>query len=517
MPPFSLHADRSLIRAEGRSRRYLCVELQAPEPPPQAGRLPVNLAFVLDRSGSMHGAKIANAREAVVQGIRTLREIDRFAVVAYHDDVDLVVRATQAKPEAREAAVAAVSRITPGASTDLHGGWLIGCEQVAEAVAKEAVGRCLLLTDGLANCGITDAEEIVRQCAQWRERRVVTTTFGVGADFDETLLRRMSDAGGGNFQFIESAVQIADFVASEVGEALATTVREAVLVVDAGEGAVVESVNDFPCRRDGGAWRIEIGSLFSGQSLRPILRVTFPEGQAGASRDVVVRAEDQGDVLGRPSATARFSWAGHDENEAQPRDRAVDRLVAALYAARAERDALERNRKQDFTGARQVIERCLARIKQYAGDDPVLFAIVADLQHKAGQFGRDMDKLTSKSLYSMTSRALRGRVDSQLAAAQSEIEALLRHALGQLAAADADLVSGLDLDSLPARLAHIERRGCLFDPSRSATDTLELRLKAPDLCPRCRATLESAGVSPDRLQRIVDALRLLGVSGGVVH
>jgi hypothetical protein len=70
----------------------------------------------------------------------------------------------------------------------------------------------------------------------------------VGEDFDETLLRRMADAGGGNFQFIESAAQITDFVAGEVGEALATTVREAVLVVDAGPGATVESLNDFPCR-----------------------------------------------------------------------------------------------------------------------------------------------------------------------------------------------------------------------------------------------------------------------------
>ena len=102
----------------------------------------------------------------------------------------------------------------------------------------------------------------------------------------------MADAGGGNFQFIESAAQIADFVASEVGEALATTVREAVLVVDAGEGAVVESLNDFPCRLEDGAWRIAVGSLFSGQALTPVLRVTLPEGETGKTRDVSVRAED---------------------------------------------------------------------------------------------------------------------------------------------------------------------------------------------------------------------------------
>ena len=102
---FRLRADRNLIRAEARSRRHLSVELLAPESPPQAGRLPVNLAFVIDRSGSMHGAKLANARDAVVQGIRSLRGSDRFTVVAYHDDVELVVAGTQATPDAHEAAV----------------------------------------------------------------------------------------------------------------------------------------------------------------------------------------------------------------------------------------------------------------------------------------------------------------------------------------------------------------------------------------------------------------------------
>lgn len=82
---FTVRADRRLIRAGARSRRFLCAEIQAPEAPRREGRLPVNLAFVLDRSGSMEGDKIAHAREAVRQGIRSLRDEDRFAVVAYDE------------------------------------------------------------------------------------------------------------------------------------------------------------------------------------------------------------------------------------------------------------------------------------------------------------------------------------------------------------------------------------------------------------------------------------------------
>jgi Ca-activated chloride channel family protein len=94
-----LRADRLLLRAGERSRRFVCAEIQAPDAPTRPGRLPVNLAFVLDRSGSMHGDKIKYAREAVLQGIRSLRDQDRFAVVAYDDEIDVVV--DQSATEAR--------------------------------------------------------------------------------------------------------------------------------------------------------------------------------------------------------------------------------------------------------------------------------------------------------------------------------------------------------------------------------------------------------------------------------
>ena len=452
----NVRADRQLIRAGSRSRRFLCAGIQAPEAPGRPGRLPVNLAFVLDRSGSMAGDKIAHARAAVLQGLRSLRDEDRFAVVAYDDQVQVVVSTTRATAEARDGAAGQVARVEPRGSTDLEGGWRRGCDQVVEHLSAEAVGRCLLLTDGLANAGVTDHDELVRHAAAWRERRVVTTAFGVGADFDETLLRRLADAGGGHFEFIESAVQIADFVASEVGEALAVTAREAALVVEAGEGAVVESLNDLPCRRDGPAWRVEIGSLFGGQSLHPVVRVTLPEGEAGVARDVTVRLEDADGALGRSTATVRFTGASHEENDRQPRDRAVDRRVAALYAARAERDALEKNRGGDFAAARGILERCIRRIQGYAGDDDAILAVIEDLRGKVAGYGRDMDAFTRKGHYSSSHRFLkeRQREEGRLRhgppsrvslLASQRLAGLLGPVVAHLAAADPALFGDLAL------------------------------------------------------------------------
>ena len=513
----TLRADRSLIRSDAQTSRHICVELRAPEAPPRKGRLPVSLAFVIDRSGSMHGEKLAYARQAVLMGIRSLREDDRFAVVTYDDSVDVVIPGTEATARAQDTAAQAVERVKAGGNTNLHGGWLKGCEKIAERLAKNAVARCLLLTDGLANAGETDHDEIVRQGANWRDRRVVTTTFGVGEDFDETLLRRLADAGGGNFQFIESAVQIADFVASEVGEALATTVREAVLVVDAGPGAIVESINDFPCREAEGTWRIAIGSLYSRQTLTPVLRITFPKGEAGNSRDVTIRVEDQDHALANAKATMTFTWASQKENDKQSRDVSVDRLAASLDAARAERDALERNRRTDYAGAREAIEACLARIREYAGGDSEIGAIASDLERKASRYDRSMDSITSKTLHSTSSGILRGRSSRSYIPSDWDIQAAIAQVLERVAAATPELLKGLDIRTLSEHLVHINRHNCLMDASLSGTSNVELRLQAPTLCQQCRDAFEAAGVPRNDLSRLVEALRLLGAPSGVVH
>jgi Ca-activated chloride channel family protein len=447
--PFSVRADRRLIRSTAPSRRFLRVEITAPETPRSSARTPVNLAFVIDRSGSMSGDKIRKAREAAIQGIRTLRPEDRFAVVAFDDHVDVVVPSSLATPEARAAAEERIAGIGDRGSTDLHAGWLAGCEEVGRALRDDAVGRCLLLTDGHANAGVTAPHEILARAAALRQRRVTTSAFGVGQDFDEGLLAGIAEAGGGNFHFVEGASQIPEFIGAEVGETLAVTARDVVLVVEAGEGALVESLNDFPCAQQGEAWRIELGSLYGGQMLDPVVRLILPGGPKGATREVRVRVEDREGALGAPSGAVSFTWAGHAENDAQERDRLVDRRVAFLFAARAGRDALAHNRAGDYEAARRVLKACAERVRRYAGDDPELHVIVRELEEKKEQYGERMDAIARKCGHYTETLRLKSRPgprvtrrpppprDPKLVVlASGTLKAVVRAALAHLALAD---------------------------------------------------------------------------------
>ena len=181
----SVRLDHALVAVESEHSVHAMLELTFPDPPAGKDRLPLHVALVLDRSGSMSGEKIRVAKVAVEEAISRLRPDDRFSVVVYDDVVDVVIESTRASAEARRGAIERLRSVDARGSTNLGEGWLRGCEQVAGHLVERGVNRCLLLTDGLANIGITDPEALASHAAELRARGVSTSTFGVGNDFDE--------------------------------------------------------------------------------------------------------------------------------------------------------------------------------------------------------------------------------------------------------------------------------------------------------------------------------------------
>jgi Ca-activated chloride channel homolog len=415
-PPITVRPDRTLIRAHARSERFLLVDVVAPTvaPDPNRRRPPVNLAFVLDRSGSMGGQnKLGLAKQAVVEAIHRLEGEDRFSVVTYDDQLDVVIPSAVASTGERARAADRLRNVDARGSTNLHGGWLTGCEQVAGGLVQDGVNRVLLLTDGLANIGIIDHPELQRLAGELRDRGITTSTFGVGTDFDESLLQGMADAGGGHFYFIGDVAQMRDHITSEVGETLEVVAREVVLDIVVPDGVRIDALSPFRIESSGGRARVFLGDMVSAQVLSIVLRVTFDFGEVGREVGVALRVADRDGAFaaGQPAAPVTVAWryADHAANDAQPRDRSVDRIVARLFAERARQEAVALNRGGKYDEAAKVIDGVRRRVAAYAGSDPELQGVVALLAEEKPAYAAAMPEMARKQAHYAASMSLRSR------------------------------------------------------------------------------------------------------------
>ena len=196
------------------NKLYVMFEIKGGElPHDKPIRNTFDLALVLDRSGSMAGDKLKNAKSAVENVIQNLRRDDKLHLVQYDDSVDTVFKNGDLKN--RDILLQQVRKVRSGGSTDLMGGIQQGYHLIDKDSNKSR--RIFLFSDGLANAGIHDPNLIQKGVTDMYEKKGVNiTTFGIGSDFNELLMQGIAEKTAGDFFFIDNP----DKIPNLVGEAL---------------------------------------------------------------------------------------------------------------------------------------------------------------------------------------------------------------------------------------------------------------------------------------------------------
>lgn len=244
-------------------------------------RTPVNLVLVIDRSGSMSDrGKIEYAREAAKQIIAGLNKEDRLAVVAYSTDVELLFPIQPLSDKDR--AVSVVSALYPTDSTNLSGGLVRGIEQLESVKRDGYVNRVILLSDGLANAGVTDRGELGRIASRASEKGIHITTMGLGVDYDENLMMALAEHGAGNYYFIESPNQLAGIFQKEFGQIAATVAKDPVIRIGLAPGVTLDEVYGYTFTKTSeNVAEIKLGDFFGGQERDILVKLKVPAGKEG--------------------------------------------------------------------------------------------------------------------------------------------------------------------------------------------------------------------------------------------
>lgn len=272
-----------VIKAGQSQTAFLKVALTGFALPSQGDRAPVNVAIVIDKSGSMAGDRIVHARQAAIMAVNGLGPNDIVSVVAFDDRVEVVVPATRVADKA--AITSLIERIQTGGSTGLFAGVGKGAHEVRKFFDKTRVNRVILLSDGQANVGPSTPAELGQLGSSFGREGISVTTIGLGLGYNEDLMTQLAGYSDGNHAFVANPQDLARIFRQEFGDVGSVVAQEVEVTIRLNLGVGMRPVRILGREGDivDGTARLRMNQLYSEQEKFVILEVQVPPGKAGQS------------------------------------------------------------------------------------------------------------------------------------------------------------------------------------------------------------------------------------------
>lgn len=276
--------DKPLLLAETTQTAYLRVGLTGCPLERLKARTPLNVALVIDRSGSMSGEKIGKAKEAAILALHRLNAEDIVSVVVYDTEAQVLVPAT--KMTRRDDIIGKIRQIKPGDTTALYAGVETGAQEVEKFQSLDRVNRIVLLSDGLANVGPKSPQALGKLGARLAEKGISVTTIGLGLGYNEDLMSRLAYTSDGGHYFAEEADELAGVFDEEFGRALSVVAQQVHIEIICGEGMRPVRVLGRQGMIDGRTVTLDMNHIYSEHEKYVLIEVEIPGDQAIRPREL---------------------------------------------------------------------------------------------------------------------------------------------------------------------------------------------------------------------------------------
>lgn len=324
--------------------RYVVTAKEAPG----RTRSPLNFVLVLDRSGSMAGAKLEQAKQAALGLVERLATTDRVAVVIYDTFAEVLVASTPATAANKQSVLAAIRGLRERGSTNLEGGLRLAQEEVARGKSEGSVDRIVLLSDGIANVGDSSVPGLTNLARSIRQQTgAAVSSVGIGLDFNHDLMEQLAEVAAGSYTYLRDEAGLAEVFQRELEHSATAAARAVTLTLQPAARIAVTDVYGYAfTRQPGGAVSVALPDLHAGAAFQLVLRIEAPadvEGRlaiAEASVDYVDLLRDRSrQVAVAPPVAVEVVASTQRVEESQDRDALAE--VVRMQSAQAMTRAAE--------------------------------------------------------------------------------------------------------------------------------------------------------------------------------
>jgi Ca-activated chloride channel family protein len=318
---------------------------------------PINIALVIDQSGSMRGEKIRRAKDAAIMAIERLRQDDIIAIVTYNHSAEILLSANKAQD--KEMLKAAINQLISGGQTALYDGLEKAAKEVRKFLEKNRINRIVIVSDGLANVGPSTPEELGALGASLGKENITVTTIGLGLGYNEDLMTQLSEKSDGNHAFAETPDELTHFFDHEFGDILSVVSQEVDVAIIGVDGVRPIRVLGREAQIQGEQILVKLNQLYSQQEKYVLVELEVPPIKASQERMIagvaVIYRNMDTDIMERFSSMITATFTESPQQVEKNTNTVVMTAAAEQLAVEKNKLAVELRDKGKIKEAQRVL------------------------------------------------------------------------------------------------------------------------------------------------------------------
>lgn len=371
--------------AQRGQKTYLRVDLEGVRHE-ETERPPVNIAIVIDKSGSMSGSKLEQAKEAAIMAVERLGSNDYVSIVAYSDQVEVLIPPSQVTnhTEFRHR----IRELRSGGQTALYAGTKRGIHELEEFLDANRVNRVILLSDGMANVGPSSPSELEALGRMAGKKGISITTIGIGLGFNEDLMTKLAYASDGNHAFVKNERDLVDIFNKEFGDVLSVVAQDVEIIIECEDGFRPIRILGRTATIEGQKIRLKMNQLYSAQEKQLIIEAEIEKELQEGPRPFAKVTIDYRSMADK----SRMKLKGAAEaNFTKSKSLAEGTINKRVMSSVVEQIATERNEEAVTLRDKGMVEKAKKVLQENAA------YLTREAENLGGSYAPELNKLADKN------------------------------------------------------------------------------------------------------------------------